>query len=244
MTGRSAGERVLVVKLGSTVPGLVPRRGDFDDWFRTGFAPLECDVVLPHAGELLPEVGLHAGVVLTGSSAMVTDETDWSRRVAAWLADVVRAQTPVLGVCYGHQLLAHALGGEVGWNEYGREIGTVEVELTPEGRRDPLFAGLSSPLVVQSSHAQSVLVLPPHARRLAHNAHDDHQAFAIGDHAWGVQFHPEFDADIARAYVVERREELVEEGLDPAGLDANVRESDDGRAILAAFAECVRSHSR
>ncbi len=232
--------RVLIVKAGATVPRLVPRRGDFDDWFRGGLAPLECDVVRPET-EPLPPVGDHAAVVVTGSSAMVTDGAAWSLAIEAWLADAVRARVRVLGVCYGHQLLARALGGEAGWNSNGRELGTVNVDLTAAGRADPLFDGVEAPLAVQSSHSQSVLVLPDRARLLAYNEHDAHQAFAVGDHAWGLQFHPEFDADIVRGYVEERRETVLAEGLDADALAGGARDSDDGRRVLANFARLVAS---
>lgn len=228
--------RFLVVKAGTTVPALVPRRGDFEDWFRAGLAPHACDVVRAAEGEALPEPGAHAGVVVTGASAMVTDEAAWSLALEEWLARVARSGAAVLAVCYGHQLLARALGGEVGWNDNGREIGTVEVELTPVGVKDPLLAGLETPLRVQASHSQSVLVLPRGARRLAFNAHDEHQAFAWGERVWGLQFHPEFDADIVRGYVQERRADLEREGLDPERLLAAAADSPAGPEILARFA--------
>ena len=60
--------------------------------------------------------------------------------------------------------------------------------------------------------------LPPGARLLASSRGDPHQAFAVGDHAWGVQFHPEFDADVVRAYLEARRDAVRAEGLDPDAL--------------------------
>jgi GMP synthase (glutamine-hydrolysing) len=234
--------RVLLVQVGSTVPRLVPRRGDFDDWFRAGLAPREVDVVRPHLGDSLPDRGgmsEYGGVVVTGSSAMVTDEELWSVATEAWLADLARRGTCVLGVCYGHQLLARGLGGEAGWSPNGREIGTIEVYLTAEASRDPLFEGLPSPLVTQATHKQSVLALPPGARRLAYNVHDPNQAFAFGERTWGVQFHPEFDADIVRDYVAARREDLTAEGLDAEALLLAAREGEHAGEILRRFAALV-----
>jgi len=232
-----------IVKAGSTVSRLVPRRGDFEDWFRAGLGrdAATAPRVRPYRGDALPPPAEAAAVVVTGSNAMVTDEEPWSLRTQAWLREVVDRGVPVLGVCYGHQLLARALGGEVGWNPRGREIGTVAVELTEPGRRDPLLAGLPTRLIVQESHSQSVLRLPDGARLLASNAHDPHQAFAAGDRAWGLQFHPEFDADVVRGYLEERRTEIVREGRDVEELLAGARDSEHGARVLRSFAALVTS---
>ena len=85
-------------------------------------------------------------------------------------------------------------------------------------------------------HSQSVLDLPRKARQLARNRRDGNQAFAFGERAWGVQFHPEFDADILRGYLRERREEIAGEGLDPDAIHLSVGDSDHGRALLRRFA--------
>ena len=231
--------RILLLQVGSTVPGLIPRRGDFDRWFGEGFGTTPMDVVSPHLGEPLPEHGLYAGIAITGASCMVTDEEPWSVAAEEWVGAEAHNGTAVLGVCYGHQLLARALGGEVGWNSRGREIGTVELSLTAEIGEDPLFSDLASPLIVQESHSQSVLVLPPGARRLAFNRHDDNQAFAFGSSAWGMQFHPEFDADIIRGYIEGRNSEIRSEGLDPDTLHAATRDSQAGPTILRRFASLV-----
>ena len=71
---------------------------------------------------------------------------------------------------------------------------------------------------------------------LAASIGDPHQAFSAGPRAWGVQFHPEFDADVIRGYLEARREVLRAEGRDPEALLAGVRESDHGPRLLRRFA--------
>lgn len=229
--------RLLVLKCGSTVPSLIPRRGDFEDWFRQGLglSAAEAPIVDPSRGDALPDPAAVPAIVVTGSPAMVTDDAPWSLVSEDWLAACVRRGVPTLAVCYGHQLLARALGGTVGLNPHGREIGTVRVALTAAGRRDPLLTGLPDELVVQESHSQSVLIPPPGAEVLAGNAHDPHQALRLGERAWGVQFHPEFDADIVRGYLAERGDAIAGEGGDPTALAAATRDSDHGRRILQRF---------
>lgn len=231
--------QLLILKVGSTVDNLLVTRGDFADWFRDGlgYAADEITVLDPPAGDPLPDPERAPPTVVTGSPAMVTDEAPWSLACERWIERFVdRAdRTPLLGVCYGHQLLARALGGTVGDQPNGREIGTCRVELTEDGQASELFAGLPSELMVQSSHQQSVLALPAGARHLAHNAHDAHQAFCFGSNAFGVQFHPEFDAGISRGYLTARADALRAEGLDPDRLLGEVAESEHGPKLLQNF---------
>lgn len=229
----------MIVKTGRTMPELAARRGDYEDWIAAGVGIGPIDVVDVEAGEALPDPAAPRAVVVTGSSALVTERLAWSERTRAWLPEVVTRGTPLLGICYGHQLLADALGGEVAANPRGREIGSIVVTFTEEGARDPLFAGLPEVVRVSASHRQHVRRLPPGARHLAHNDADPHQAYAVGPRVWGVQFHPEWDHDVIRAYLEARREVLVSEGLDPDALLAEVAPSEHGPHILRRFGELV-----
>ena len=169
--------------------------GDFHDWIAAGLGPqVPWRHVDAPTGGALPRASELAGVVLTGSHAMVTERAPWSRALESWLRQMVQAEVPVLGICYGHQLLAQALGGVVDYHPQGMEIGSHPVALTEQARRDPLFSDGPMHFDAHLVHAQSVRRLPAGAVLLAHSRHEPHQAFRIGDRAWGVQFHPEFSA--------------------------------------------------
>ena len=90
---------------------------------------------------------------------------------------------------------------------------------------------------IRTETSAGVTELPPGARRLGENALDPHHAFAVGAAAWGVQFHPEFDAAVMRAYLIARREILRGEGIDPGPLEQRVTESPQGFALLRRFAD-------
>ena len=231
-------KRVLVVKTGSTLPELRRRRGDYEDWILAAMGVPRARALVAEVcrADALPAPGEVAAVVVTGSSSFVTDREPWSERTALWLAGAVAVGTPVLGICYGHQLLAHALGGRVGRNPRGREIGTIRVSLRNEARGDPLLGSLPARLVVQSTHVESVLVPPPGARVLGSSPADPHSVMAVGPRAWGVQFHPEFDAGVIRAYLEARREIVRAEGLDPEALLREAVDGEHGRALLRRFA--------
>lgn len=233
---------LLIVKSGRTLPELARRRGDYEDWIAAGMGvgPERVQIAHVYQDAPLPEPGGFAGVVATGSSAMVSHREPWSERAAAWLAGAALAGTPVLGICYGHQLLAHGLGGRVARNPRGREIGTIEVRLNGAARGDALFGELPETIRMQSTHVEAVLELPAGARGLASSDADPNQAFAVGERAWGVQFHPEFDAATSRAYIAARRDKMRAEGLDPDTLLAGVRDAPGGPRLLRRFAELIR----
>ena len=117
------------------------RYGRFPHWIRVaaGLEASEAVVVNVEQGDALPRREGFAGVIVTGSAAMVTDKAEWSERSADWLRDAAHDGMSLLGICYGHQLLAHALGGEVADNPAGRESGTVRIDLHPPAQEDPLF---------------------------------------------------------------------------------------------------------
>ncbi len=223
------------------MPELRAQRGDYEAWIAAGMglAQSDVEVVAVAQGEPLPAPESPAGVVVTGSSAMVSHREPWSERTAEWLARAALRGTPVLGICYGHQLLAHALGGAVGRNPRGREIGTVMVRSLEPAQRDALFGVWGAAEPAHVTHLESVLALPAGAVRLAESDLDPVQAFSAGERAWGVQFHPEFDAQTVRAYLAARRDKVRAEGLDPEALLADVRDAPGGPRLLRRFAELI-----
>ena len=229
-----------IIKTGDSIPGLTARRGDFEDWILAGMengASLSYTIINVRAGEKLPDFGSLAGVVITGSHSMVTDHEGWSEKTAAWLAEAAKKEIPILGICYGHQLLAYALGGKVGPTPAGPEFGTVKAMLSENASGDPIFGSLPDAIEVQTSHYQSVLELPANSVLLAKTQKDQHSAFRCGKCAWGVQFHPEYDADIANAYINVYIGELDKSGAEKPALEC--KESIYGGAILRKFAACV-----
>lgn len=235
----------LILETGQPVASMRRHRG-FPHWIRVA-AGLERDeavVVNVQAGQSLPAREGFAGVIVTGSGAMVTDRADWSETSGAWLRDAAHAGVPLLGICYGHQLLADALGGEVGWHPQGREMGTVDLHLHEPAARDPLFAGLPTQFPAQATHLQTVLRLPDGATLLARSAHDPHHAFRWGDRAWGVQFHPEFSATHMRGYVHARRVALAQEGHCPKSVANRISATPHARKVLRRFVRHARGVPR
>ncbi|RXK81614.1 glutamine amidotransferase [Chlorobaculum sp. 24CR] len=196
---------LFIIKAGSTFATEAERLGDFEAWVRRGLGDMPCPVAVANAeaGEALPAPERCAGVVVTGSHAMVTDNLPWSVAIERWIRELVAIRAPFLGICYGHQLLGRATGGQVGYHPRGREAGTVSIELTSEGERDALFDGIPARFAAHATHAQSVLRLPTDAVHLAFNDYEPNHAFRVGESAWGVQFHPEYTREIMAVYLRE-----------------------------------------
>ncbi len=235
---------LVIVKLGDTFPHLREARGDFEHWIADGLGATSLPLLVldPRLGDSLPSPDTIAGVVVTGSHAMVSHREPWSERTAQWLTTLVAHGTPLLGICFGHQLLAHAMGGEAGDHPGGTEIGTVEIGLTEAARTDALMRGLPAHFDAHAAHQQSALRLPEDAVLLASNAYEPHQAFRLGERAWGVQFHPEFDAASMRAYVDSMADALSSKGVDVAALRDRVKATAIAAQLLGRFAHIAEEH--
>jgi GMP synthase (glutamine-hydrolysing) len=233
--------RLVIIKTGTKPPALGFVAGDYEDWILAGMGwPADhATVVAAPRGDPLPSPGAIAGAVVTGSAAMVTEGGKWIATTAAWLREAVAAERPVLGICFGHQLLAHALGGAAGWNPHGVEVGVVDVELLAAARTDPLLGGLPARFPGCVSHRQSASALPQGATLLARSALEPHQAFRHGS-AWGVQFHPEFEAALMPAYVDLFRPLLATLGRDADALAAALPPTPESASVLRRFAAIVR----
>ena len=235
-----------IIKVGTSFPGIVREYGDFDDWVRTGLALAHvpvCVVDVLHDAAL-PDPAQCSGVVVTGAHDMVTERLPWSVRVEQWIPSVLAAGVPFLGICYGHQLLAQAMGGEVCYHPAGIEAGTVEIDSLPECAADSLFSALPQHFDAQTVHSQTVRTLPSGAVRLASNAHEPNHAFRMGEVAWGVQFHPEYNTGIMRTYLLDCANELKQAGRNVPELLLSVRPTPVPAGLLRSFGGLVECRAR
>ncbi|WP_431883433.1 type 1 glutamine amidotransferase [Micromonospora gifhornensis] len=163
-------------------------------------AGLELSVVRPHAGDELPaDLAGYAALVVLGGDQQAYPTTDgtpsaaWFPDVEALLRKAVRHRLPTLGICLGAQLLATAHAGTVERSPAGPEVGPAVVGRRDAAENDPLFRYV--PLIpdVLQWHADEITELPVGATLLAASTRYPHQAFRLGDRAWGLQFHIECD---------------------------------------------------
>jgi len=146
--------------------------------------------------------------IITGSAHSVYDDFDWIEYLRIKLKDMLELQKPVLGICFGHQLIADTFGGEVILNPKGWELGSCQVEFTKEAEKSLLFNQLESPLDVFQSHQDVVTKIPKDAILLAKN-NMGIQSFSYKNIFYGVQFHPEFTKEVMEKYLDIRYEKGI-----------------------------------
>lgn len=225
----------MILKTGEAGNNVPASAGDFEHWFGRHLAPMRHRVLDARSAPDWPEPASLAGLLITGSAAMVTDRAPWSVAAATFVRSAIDAGLPTLGVCFGHQMIADALGGRVDYNPRGRQIGSVRISLEATAQDDPLMAGFSDGDPVYTTHRQAVLELPAGVVHLASSPRDPHHAFRYGDHCWGLQFHPEFDCQIMASYVRSRAHELIAEGFDTDLLLEQIKPSPPSSSLLSRY---------
>lgn len=234
--------KLIVLRAGDAAAPVAARRGEFFSWIRREGEPVwrgewhEHDV--RNLDLALPKVTDAKAFIITGSSSSVTERAPWMLRTEEFIRQLHEARVPLLGICFGHQMIGQALGGLVAKNPSGREIGTVDVTQTNDAD-DPLLAGLPPTFTANHSHVDSVVTLPPGARRLGSTALEPNAMFAVSATTKCVQFHPEFDGDAMRGYIEARAHLIDAEGLDAKAILARAVDAPHGAETLRNFLRLV-----
>lgn len=155
-------------------------------------------------------------------------------RLRALVSYALAEGKPLLGICFGHQLIAQMRGGEVTSDPAQKKSGSFDVHLTPEGRDDPLFADMPDPFVAQYGHKDSVTKLPGGASVLACGPSCRFSALRYGTSAYTFQFHPEVDP-------LEFAGRLKKAGYLPEGIapESVIRDSPEASRLIRLFVERV-----
>lgn len=163
-------------------------------------------LVRAFVGEPLPDPGELAAAIVLGGAMGVYDTARFPflQSVRAFMADCVRVDLPLLGICLGGQLLADVCGAVVTSGQWG-EKGVRSVTLTDAGGQDQLFTGIPREFLSFQWHNDS-FALPAGGVLLASSPVCPHQAIRIGHHVYGLQFHPEVTAAVVAAWAGKTRE--------------------------------------
>lgn len=177
-------------------------------------------------GEPYPSPDEFEWLMVMGGSQHAWDEkaNPWLRSEKEFLSKTLASGKIVLGICFGAQLLAEALGGRVFPNPCP-EIGWRDVSLTPEGKESFLFQALPDPFLTFHWHSDH-FTLPPECRRLAFSDPTVNQAFILpGRPVVGIQFHPEYTRDMVSSYALRYGHEWVE-GPYVAGKEKTLKQTE------------------
>jgi GMP synthase (glutamine-hydrolysing) len=219
-------------------PQLALVNASFDDanTLRNFRRELDAEVAVhdARAGEF-PEPAAYDGLVVTGSRASVYWDEPWIDGAREWARDAVESATPSLGVCWGHQLLADAVGGTVEpMDEY--ELGYRTVRHTG----DPVFEGVPASFTVFTTHSDAVTDLPEDAEVIAENDYGV-QGFRRGD-VVGIQSHPEYDRETAET--VARGKDLPDERIEAVCAGITDQAYSEARAATRVFDNFRRRAAR
>lgn len=175
------------------------------------------------------------GIVISGSGSSTYDGDTWIDELTSHIRNWVDQNIPILGVCFGHQLICEALGGKVEKNEQGWEVGTCQVELNEAGLRDPIFKNIPQTLSVMQSHQDIVTEMPSGAECLVSSPKCEFQSMRIGDYIRTIQFHPEYTPDQMRFMIKPRRQRLESAGTNVDQTLADLATTPESRIILSNF---------
>lgn len=198
-----------------------------------------CEVFAVHAGHFPTDPNAFDGWVMTGSVASVNDAEPWVSRLAALVRDLHVKRVPLVGLCFGHQMVAHALGGRVGPSPKGWRVGVAPTHLhaTPAWI-DPV----QTTLHLFAAHKEQVLAAPAEARVIGGDDFAPVGAMTVGEHILTTQYHPElsreFMVGLLQAFALTWTPELVQQARQ------QVQQPVDGSLFfrwMAQFLEAPRS---
>lgn len=234
--------RFCILKAGRATRITRERIGDYDAMvMRLLSEPdQDWDVFDVENGRFPASLGGYDGVVITGSPASAYDDHPWVKELLNTARACRDAAIPLLGICFGLQVVAQALGGHVTLNPEGWDVGLVELEPTAEGARRPPLAGAGRPIHILEVHQDIASRLPPGAVSLARSTRTPVEAFTLGERILCLQGHPEMDNNVVLD-LIDKREKL---GIVPPQRAAEGRKSLENSPDRAFFEDWLRRFMR
>jgi GMP synthase (glutamine-hydrolysing) len=229
--------RVGIIETGRPSQNLCACHGDFAQMFRSYFAgqpKLDFSVFNVFEKTLPPKADACEAWLITGSSAGVYDDHGWIPPLMDFVREAMERSAPTFGICFGHQLMAEALGGKVVKSDKGRGIGVHRYDLTEEGQK--LVPG-STTINLIAAHQDQIVEAPPGATLLATSAFCPYAAFAYGKTGLSFQGHPEFTPAFERDLIGEwHNESPVPDIVNEAALDTLETVAIDAGRLAPVFA--------
>ena len=234
--------RIGILQCGDIVPEMVAKYESYVPMFQrlldSGGDPFDYATWRVVGGEMPDAVDSCDGWVVTGSRHGVYEDFDWIAPLKTFLRDCVERGVPVIGVCFGHQILAEAMGGKVVKSEKGWGLGVHHYSATAH---EDWFGALADGFSNYAIHQDQVIAVPPGATVLATSEFCEVAALAYGSPdrpvAISVQPHPEFQTDYVSDVIRQRLMPVIEPAQGSAALDSLARPVDNATwgAVMARF---------
>lgn len=217
--------------------------GEYPPMFAALFAQADSAIQVraydARKGEYPAQLGECDGYVISGSRHSAYDKLPWIAPLKRFVRRAYKARAPIVGVCFGHQIAAAALGGKVMKWPGGWGIGLQQWRMT---RAEPWLKPTVKNLRLLASHQDQVVRLPRGARRLAQSDFCPNAMFAVGRRILGVQGHPEFSREFCAAIITLRRKNVLTPAERKRAL-ASLSQSDHGKTFARwalAFIKAAR----
>jgi GMP synthase-like glutamine amidotransferase len=203
-----------ILKTDAVRPEWVDEFGEYPDMFQRLVLAADSDVsfsvwdVEEGVRPTPAEIDAVDGFIITGSKSSAYDDKQWIRDLEQLVQELHAKRKKMVGICFGHQVIARALGGTVAKSDKGWGVGVnvYNVSELPVQGDDEVPGVGSGVLKLVASHQDQVTVLPPGARTVVFNDHCENAGFVIGDHVLTLQGHPEFSAKYSEAIMAFRRD--------------------------------------
>ncbi|MEO0397841.1 MAG: type 1 glutamine amidotransferase [Pseudomonadota bacterium] len=223
---------IAVLQTGRAMAEDRPRHGDYDDMCKAliGRAPDEADTYAVLDGEFPKSIEPYDAFVVTGSAHGAYEDHDWIPPLEALIREAYDKKVKLIGICFGHQIIAQALGGRVEKSDKGFGVGAMDYELVNLG-------ALSQSISLYAWHQDQIVHAPEGAEVIARSDFCPIAGLRYGDRAITFQAHPEFTADYMRALADARRNTTISGALADQAIASLNKPVDAGliKVILADF---------
>jgi len=223
-----------ILDCGTTLDDVYNKYGHATDWIQNKLSEHEINYkIFKVYNDDFPPITKNSPYIITGSADSVYDNKEWMLRLESFIVTCREKKCFLLGICFGHQIIAKAFGGKVIKNPLGWELGSNILSLTEKGLQSNLFKHCEKSFSVYESHQDIVSLLPYEAEALAYNDMGN-QSFSIDERIFAVQFHPEFNREISQQYLDVRL------GLGATSPNRVVEDSSHSNIIINNFYQLYR----
>ena len=224
--------KICLLKCGSVFDTLQHISGDYHTmflrFFNSNSIEISLDIYKVYHGEYPNDLSIYDGFISSGSLAGVYENDPWIKTYQEFIKKLYDSGYKHIGICFGHQMIAQALGGKVEKAKVGWGLGIKKAKIKEYKHWMNRLPADEINLIV--SHQDQVVKLPSNATVLASNEHCPLSMFSVDEHFLGIQAHPEFTKKFSRA-AIEYRRTIVDPGIIEKALESLSNSTDEKRVI-------------